>query len=143
MLENAKHIIRLDCLRKNIEQQQTRVFKPLLHDTRYIIDIYRAISCKTPKEERLLFLFLTLLLYAPRKLLVGGRVRFGVIRELCRITKCSQPLLSHDMRLPLFYYQNYKSFRQTADDNLAIVCRLLNDYGITDETINAYLNKFR
>ncbi|MBQ0074620.1 MAG: hypothetical protein KBT34_10545 [Prevotella sp.] len=145
MFENLDLIRDLERQREQIAKIEAHICEPLLSELSYIQTIWDTIKAyghKDKTEERMFFIFITLLFYAPKKLVVGARLCKRLMNELCKLTKCRQSLLSHNSENLMFYYQKYNLFHDNVDILLDKVTSSLVTAGVNGTRITEYLYKF-
>lgn len=146
MFESLSILKALEEQRMEIIRIERQLCEPLLVDVSYIKTIYGSVEERselTKSEQRQLFILLVLLFYSPKKLVVGRKIKKRVMAELCKVTGCTQSLLSHNSRNLTFFYQHYQYFREATDAALISVTNALANVGIPMRRIEDYLCKFR
>lgn len=146
MFENLEILRNLEEQRREIVNIERKLCEPLLIDTRYIRKIYEELTTNEDAREtetRQIFILLVLLLYSPKKLIVGTKIGKRIMSEMCRVTKCSQPLLSMGSRNLTFYYQHYKHFKELTDLSLVKVRNMLIREGMDANVVQDYIWKFK
>lgn len=126
-------IVSIKTMRKRVEEAALavkEVEKPMLLDWSIISGIYESFMDHVREQNdnpsdytrRRQFLFISLYLFAP-KVLAGGSMPTGLRDRLCdAIGLKSRSILSNQARDLLFYYQEYRDFRNGVDEAYAYIC---------------------
>lgn len=145
MFEIIDSLRKLERQRKTIQSINEKIGRPFLSDTVYISDIYeitRRHKEMTEYDSRLLFLLVVVIFYSPKKLTLGQKIKRHVMAEVCRVTKCSQTLISHNARNMLFYCRNYRAFREKTKQSVQEFANFLVGEGYEAKKVYDYIFQF-
>lgn len=137
-------LLEMDKQRRRLELLLRLECTPLLRDTRRINDIYAEVEGRgwDIREKGQVFLFVTLMFYAPSKLILGRSISNALMRELKRVTGCSQSLLSHRSEGLLLRYQVYARFNELVRDTARVTGETLIAEGMNRERVEEYISKW-
>lgn len=140
----AEELQDLDIKRREIDEILRAESLPLLTELSHVGSIYRLCEKNLYRsEKKSLFLFVVLMLYAPAKLIIGTKIRKPLMRELCRITGCSQSLISHRCENLLLKYRTYYFFNDLAQELINDTRNMLiNELGMNATNIDKYVKKW-
>lgn len=137
-------LVEMDKQRRRLELLLRLECTPLLSDTRKISEIYAEVEGREwdARERGQVFLFVTLMFYAPSKLILGRSISNTLMRELKRVTGCSQSLLSHRSEGLLLRYQVYARFNELVRETARVTGETLVTGGMNRECVEEYIRKW-